>query len=385
MRIVQIGQFPLSPDIIRGGVESSVYGLASEQAAIHSVFVLDLPRFECEDSVDRMEEMIVYRFRNKGKHQKDSLSRITDILRVILSLKPDICHLHGTGPFNWKLYKALRNSKMPVVVTVHGLINVEKRKLLKKHFSLKALYQLVVQSSAERKLLSAVKEIIVDTKYVEEAIRKYHLISVPHMTVIPQGIDQRFYQLSCSKDSRVVLSVGAIAKRKGHLLLIQSFERLCKMAPDAHLTICGSLAETDYYGRIIEHLASSPFKDRISILTDVPREVLCRLYSQAHLFALHSQEESQGIALAEAMATGLPVVSTKVGGIPYVVTDGKTGLLVDYGDIASFSAAIEHILTLRDDWVKMSQDCRNAAQSYSWGIISEAVSQVYNSILNDIS
>lgn len=381
MRIIQIGQFPLSSDLIRGGVESSVYGLASEQSKEHSVFVFDIPRFDSKDSTERMGEMTVYRFKNKGRYQKDASSRIPEMVRIMVSLQPSICHLHGTSPLNWRLYKALRNKGIPVVVTVHGLINVEKRKSLKARFSLKTLYQLIVQSIAERRILNSAQEVIVDTAYVEETIRKYHLSSVPHMTVIPQGIHEKFFHFSCASDSREVLSVGAIAKRKGHLLLIQSFERLCERVPDVHLTICGSMAEADYYSKIKEYLLVCPYMDRISIITDATKDVLFDLYHRAHIFALHSQEESQGIALAEAMATGLPVVSTRVGGIPYVISEGTTGLLSDYGDTSSFSAALEQLMASQKDWVEMSQECRKAAQMYSWKTISEAVFVVYNSLL----
>ena len=379
MIIIQIGQFPLSPDIIRGGVESSVYGLASEQSRSHSVLVFDIPRFNGLDSIERMGEMTVYRFRNNGRHQKDASARIPEMMRIITSLRPTICHLHGTSPFNWKIYKALRRKGIPVVVTVHGLNNIEKKKSLKAHFSLKVLYQLIVQSGAERRILNSAKEVIVDTAYVEETIRKYHLSSFPHMTVIPQGIQDFYFHMHCSNDSREVLSVGAISKRKGHLFLIQSFEKLCDRMPNVHLTICGSMAESDYFFRIKEYLNSSPVKDRVSIITDAPKDELVNLYHKAHLFALHSQEESQGIALAEAMATGLPIVSTNVGGIPDVVSHGMSGLLIDFGDIGSFTDALEHLFSSQDDWIEMSRNCCKVAQKYSWKTISEAVSVVYNS------
>ena len=381
MRILQIGQFPMSPDLIRGGVESSVYGLATEQAKSHAVFALDIPRLNGADSIERIGEVTVYRFRNVGRYQKDASGRIPDMLKIITSLQPSICHLHGTSPFNWIVFDSLRKIGIPVVVTVHGLINVEKKKLLRKHFSLKTLYQLIVQSSAERRILKSAKEVIVDTEYVEKAIRAYHLSTIPHMTIIPQGIQDHFYHISCSDNSHEILSVGAISKRKGHLYLIQSFEKICEKIPDAHLTICGSMAESDYFMIIKEYLSASPYRNRISILTDVPKEELFNLYHKAHLFALHSQEESQGIALAEAMAAGLPVVATKVGGIPYVISDGVTGLLADYGDTISFSSFIEHLMSSHTDWVEMSRMCRKEALLYSWETISEAVSIVYDSML----
>ena len=99
------------------------------------------------------------------------------------------------------------------------------------------------------------------------------------------------------------------------------------------MTVCGIVSDKAYFKDVVEYVKASPCKDKISLLTNLPKDQLLTLYKQAHVFALHSQEESQGIVFAEAMAVGLPVVATNVGGIPYVVENGVTGLLSSYGDI----------------------------------------------------
>ena len=125
----------------------------------------------------------------------------------------------------------------------------------------------------------------------------------------------------------------------------------------------------------------SVMKDAIEEMDD--KQVADYLYSikdnnafsneqKASLFALHSQEESQGIALVEAMAVGLPVVSTTVGGIPFVVKDGETGLLSMYGDVDAFADNLIKLLKNDDLRKRMSQDARNAAQSYSWQNLAKA-------------
>ena len=110
MRIVQIGSFPLDRSLIKGGVESSVYGLALEQARTLNVSVIDMPRLGTEDSVEEQDGLTIYRFRNPGPHNKDSIKRIEDIVDVISGLKPDVCHLHGTGIFGWKMFKVLKKA-----------------------------------------------------------------------------------------------------------------------------------------------------------------------------------------------------------------------------------------------------------------------------------
>ena len=382
MIIVQIGIYPVSGQMISGGVEASVYGLARELSAGHQVFVMDYPRIGVDDSVEQEESLTVFRFRNRGTHNCDAVGRIREMVERIEALNPSVCHLHGTGFFGARFFDALRARGIPTVLTVHGLEEAERKKTLSVHFSPKALYQYLTQVPAERRLLRAAPEVIVDTEYVARSIRKYRNGTHPAIHVIPQGIDRRFFQLSCPETSATVLSVGAFINRKGHLLLVQAFEKVCRKSADARLVICGSKANGPCYRELADYIARSPFRDRISLRVDLSREELFPLFSQARVFALHSQEESQGIVLAEAMAAGLPVAATRVGGIPDVVTDGITGLLSAYGDIDSFAESIQTLLTSDSRRALMSQACREEAQRYSWSRIAEAVEAVYGSFLS---
>ena len=381
MRIVQIGSFTLDRSLIKGGVESSVYGLALEQARSLNVSVIDMPRLGTEDSVEEQDGLTIYRFRNPGPHNKDSIKRIEDIVDVISGLKPDVCHLHGTGIFGWKMFKVLKKAGIPVMLTVHGLASIEKKKALRQHFSFKSLYQYIIQSWCERSILSSLKTVIVDTKYVAHAIEAYHLRRTPRMAIIPQGIDKAYYDINCSAVSRTVLSVGSMSKRKGHDLLIQAFSIVAEKIKDISLVICGALADRSYYQALLSLAAGTHCSDRIFIKPNLRKDELYEQYSLAHIFALHTQEESQGIVFAEAMATGLPIVSTRVGGVPFVVTNGENGILVPYGDIDGFSQAIIKIMSLGDDWTTLSSNCRNKSHNYSWEVIARMIDNEYKLIL----
>ncbi len=380
MRIVQVGPYPVDPSVIRGGVESSIFGLVQEQSKSNDVFVMDIPRLSGTDNVEYFGAITVYRFSNNGKHQKDGTKRVKDIGRFISEIKPAICHIHSSNYFSWKLYRELSRLNIPVIVTVHGLSMIEKKKELKRQFSLKTLFQLCLQTYSERKLLQSVNDIIVDTKYVAETIKTYRLRRTPQMYVIPQGIDNRFFEMSPSLFSSEILSVGAISKRKGHLQLLKSFERVCDVNEKAHLTICGSLADAAYYKELISFLSMSKIKNRVTILINATQGELDNCYRCASIFALHSQEESQGIALVEAMATGLPVVSTRVGGIPWVVENERTGLLSEYGDIQSFANNMLILLESGELIQLMSDRGRESASRYSWSVISCEIQKLYSQI-----
>lgn len=386
MTIIQVGPYPISKDCIHGGVESSVYGLAHALAKQHCVYAVDFPRLGEIDINEQDEQILVYRFANHANYNQGAVKRVKDIVDVVCTLSPDVVHIHGTGLISYLLYCAFQKRGVKLMLTVHGLLHVEKKNALKRKFSLKNLYQYVVQSITEFRLLNHAKQIIVDTGYVAEQIRQYHrehkIYQLPNMHVIPQGINKHFLSLKCDRASNVILSVGSISRRKGHLLLLQAFDQVCKEVPNAKLVIAGVLAEQDYYNELQAYIQQSPNKANISLLVNLPQEELYELYQHAHIFALHSQEESQGIALVEAMATGLPVVATNVGGIPYVVDDERNGLLSNYNDNNEFSNHLIHLLKNHQFCIALSKNAEKEVNRYVWANIANDVFQSYSKINN---
>lgn len=375
--IIQIGPYPLSPDCIHGGVEASVYGVVQELAKSHIVDVFDLPRIGEKDKLEQLGNLTIHRYANLGSHNKDAVHRLAEMTRGIIALSPDICHIHGTGTISKELYFALRNNGMPIIVTVHGLLQEEKKQALKRRFSLKHLYQYLIQTRGEKQLLNAVPRVIVDTAYVEDKLREYQLRHTPEMHVIPQGIDETFYGINCNPDSRTLLSVGAISPRKGHIYTVEMFNNLRARGIEAKLRIIGSLADNAYYEQLQQKIAASPYSFDITLEANLPRKELLKAYADAKLFVLHSCEESQGIVFAEAMATGLPVVATRIGGIPYVVVDGTSGLLCPYADIETMTDSVERLLMDRKLWEQYSAAAQVIAKDYSWEEIAGRIINLY--------
>ena len=403
MQITQIGPYPLSPDCIHGGVEASVYGLVNElgservselvserlanstsaqrstlNAQRNVIDVFDLPRIGEKDRVERFGNLTVHRYANPGTHNKDAVLRLQEMVRDIVALRPDVCHIHGTGAISKELYFALQSQGLPMMLTVHGILREEKKQALLRKPSFKALFQYIVQSRDERTLLNTAPNIIVDTAYVEDKLRSYGLRHVPNMYVIPQGIDDTFYTINCNSHSHILLSVGAISPRKGHAYTIEMFNLLRKRGINARLRIIGSLADSAYYALLQQKITDSPYKADITLEVNLPRKDLLKAYADAKLFVLHSREESQGIVFAEAMATGMPVVATKIGGIPYVVADGKSGLLCPYSDVEAMADMVAKLLTDESLWQRYSEAAKEIAKGFSWTYIVNRIIRLYN-------
>ena len=384
MNIVQFGPYPLDNNCIRGGVESSVYGLAKALSKYHEIDVFDIPRINGKDTGKREGNIQIHRYCNHGIHNQDAVQRVDEILRDIIALHPDIVHVHGTGKISAIVYRALKEYGIKVLLTIHGLLHVEKKNQLRKKLSLRHLYQYYHQSRVEFEAIEATNVAIVDTEYVAIQVRELFnrgkINKLPQMHVIPQGINADYLMLNNQSYTPTILSIGAISERKGYLYLIKAFEIICAKHPQTSLCIAGTLADNRYYRLLQDYIAKSPYKKQIELKVNLPQEEILKLYQQATLFALHSQEESQGIVFAEAMAVGLPIVATKVGGVPFVVKNNMTGLLSEYGDATSFANNIITLLENRNMYDAFASAAKHKAQNYTWQSIAKQVEQLYNEI-----
>ena len=390
MNIVQIGSFPMDSSRIQGGVESSVYGLSSALIKKHTLCVVDVPRFDLfTDKVETIDEIKVFRFSNKGKSNTSALLRLKTIIATIRNQKPDICHIHTTSLFSLCVLVTLKLYKIPVIATVHGLAHIEKQNIWHKNRKVKNLIKYLTQSFTEFIFISISRVLIVDTTYVKEAIelyRKQHkILHLPVCKVIPQGINDVFFNLKDSPQTNQLLSVGSINKRKGHLFLIESMQKIKEYAPDFKLTIAGALSDQAYCQEMLSALKKYNLSENINIEVNAAFENILKMYQRAEVFVLHSEEESQGIVFCEAMAAGKPIVATTVGGIPWVVQNKVNGLLSGFGDIDTFAINIIKLMDDKKQRLKMAQANLIKAQEYNWEIIGDNIINLYKSIIYKIN
>jgi glycosyltransferase involved in cell wall biosynthesis len=138
-------------------------------------------------------------------------------------------------------------------------------------------------------------------------------------------------------DDFVVGHVGTLRKEKAHDILLKAFARLRKQRP-AKLLLVG---DGPFKGRIIEQVDSLGLE--VDVIFAGSRSDVPDLLKAMDLFVFPSRNEALGIALLEAMYGGLPIVAAKTGGIPEIVEDGKTGLLVESEDVEGFADAMLHL------------------------------------------
>jgi len=146
----------------------------------------------------------------------------------------------------------------------------------------------------------------------------------------------------------VVLSVGHLVIRKRHHVLIEAFAELVRSQPDAILLIVGGGFEPEYRKRLEGLVAKFELDDAVRFLGNVAAEDVARYYHTADIFALGTQREGCCNAVLEALACGVPVVTTPVGDNEHFVKDGVNGYIVPVDDVAGMATRIADAVERRD-------------------------------------
>lgn len=251
-----------------------------------------------------------------------------------LRARVDVVHAHAFGYFPTWAGRAVRSLRgTSLVITPHSDPGRDS--------PLSSLYARAVARGSLRKA----DRIVALTEREAEWLSG---LGVPRerIRVIPNGIDlEEFRDLPSrpvGSPTPVVLFVGRLyARQKGLEPLIEAFARVAP-ARKARLRIVGE--DWGGLGPLLDRAQQLGVADRVVATGPLSRADLLLEFASADLFVLPSLFEPFGIVLLEAMASGLPIVATRVGGIPEVAIDRRTALLVPPGDSAELGGAMEAVL-----------------------------------------
>jgi glycosyltransferase involved in cell wall biosynthesis len=203
----------------------------------------------------------------------------------------------------------------------------------------------------ERSALTYVRRVITTSQWTARTLATEG-VPVAHLRVVEPGVDRRKTRGSTDPKAAALpgapadilnlLCVGTLTPRKGHMVLLEALNEIRDRS--WHLTCAGSLLRDPRTVAAIQHqIDRLSLRKRVSLLGDLDREALERQYSRADVFVLPSHLEGYGMALAEAVAFGLPVVSTTAGAIPETVP-ANASILVAPGDSRALAKALSSIL-----------------------------------------
>lgn len=208
--------------------------------------------------------------------------------------------------------------------------------------------------------------IIVPSGYLRDIFKKVGLETI----VIPNIINtNRFAFRDRDKISPRLIMARHLEPEYNVGLAIKALKIIIERYPDARLTICGDGSEEVKLKELAESLKIA---NSVEFLGSVDNDKIADVYHRSDIFLNCSNVDNQPVAILEAFACGLPVVTTKAGGIPYMVENGKTGLLVELNDHEGMAKSVMQLVEDPQLAKKLVMDARDGLKRHGWGSIKLA-------------
>jgi glycosyltransferase involved in cell wall biosynthesis len=384
--------FPIS-----GGTGAYVYYLShSLQKLGHNVHVVARHSEDTEDTIDGIKVHYIkgtgnaltryWRFARSASKKIEEINKQIgfDIIHANLPLVPSfaipkdsakalVCAVHST----WKGEAIVTKKDNPKELNPNEKMMLRFNRVLRRY---------------ETQLMKRSDALIAVSRYTVGELTELYGIEEEKIHVIYNGVDINKFkprpdraelrrEFGLEEEKKIALFVGRLYHRKGLEILLHSIPPVIQEFGDVKFAISGTGFKKKEQS--LRDLAKElDIEDHVTFLGYVPDEKLPDLYSASDIFVLPAIYENFPFAILEAQATALPVISTKVGGIPEFLADNENGFLIDPGDPEQLT---QRILALLQD-PKLAEEMGRQGrklieEKFSWRLITSQVIDLYHKLL----
>lgn len=317
---------------------------------------------------------------NKNIHHASNSELIKYTLKAFLETrrlhkkeKYNLCFAWSTIPAGFVSYLLLVFYKLPYMVRVGGpdIPGFEER--------YKTIYKII---SPVIKLIWKKSRLII-SKCQTEYDMIYSINKKLPIKIIFNGVDtDKFTAKSyVEKEILTIICPARLIKRKGQEVLIKAIGNLKEKGIILKCNFVGDGDEKENYIKLASKLG---IEEQLNFKSYIPREKMLEEYHTADIFVLPSYNEGMSNALLEAMACGLPVIVTDVGGTDELVKDGENGYVFEKGDVGHLSKIMERMHCASYSIKSLGQESRQRVEKLSWEkIVGEFFTQVIENIIKD--
>ena len=313
--------------------------------------------------------------------RRDLLGHLLWYRVFLCDVRPSLIHVQHPLERCSNVREVLRleRLRLPLVVTAHSLFGEHPES---------AIYGQMAPNLRAAERIIAVSPHVADQAVAlgvhPDRVRVIRS-GVDTATFAPRDRRQARQALSLKAEAPLVLFVGNLEPRKQLDVLLRAVAELRSRAPEVELAIVGSGASAgadDQTERLRQLSRELDLRGAVHFAGAVDAETLLRWYAAADVFALPSSSEAQGIVALEAMACGLPVVASAVGGLLGTLEDGQTGYLVPPGDVPALTERILALLTEPARRARLGQAARRKVErDFSWEATVVSTIEVYREVL----
>jgi glycosyltransferase involved in cell wall biosynthesis len=301
-------------------------------------------------------------------HKSNRMLRLWDMLRTAYRVRHQYkaaqVDVYSGPAFIWAeaTCALLRLLKKPYVLTLHGG-NLPR-------FSQQ-------QPKRVKKLLATAEVVTTPSRFLQEQMIPYR----SDLVLLPNALDLQRYPFRLRDRAQPKLVwLRAFHEIYNPSLAIGALRVLADRFPEIHLTMIGPDKGDGSLERARDHASTLGVVEKIAIVGGVPKAKVGEWLNQGDIFLNTTNVDNAPVSLLEAMACGLCVVSTNVGGLPYLLNDGYNSLLVQPDNPETMALAIRRILTNPALGRQLSQNGRTKAEQHDWSVVLPQWQRLFHSI-----
>ena len=321
-----------------------------------------------------------------------SYNPYSDIRRVLEDFKPDIIHNQTSGPLALAIFRYAKKRNVPIVMTDHTYPDNLTQQVKLPKFAKKP-----INAAMNAYFMSFLRRSEYATLPTKQAItdllpKNHHSFKVP-VEALSNGIDlshftkgpaseEIYKKYAIPKNVPIVLYVGRIDPEKSLDILVNSFKKLIKEAPKAHLVMVGDGTAREKLEKMVKR---KKLGSQTHFIGRVVGDDLSQIYRTGTVFVITSKTETQSIVLMEAMASGLPAIAVNAGAVTELVKDGENGFIFEPNDTAGIASGINTIISNKELREKMSKNALKMIAKHDINYTLSRFEKIYNNVLRSRS
>ena len=369
IKLAVVTAFPRDPGRPMGGVEAVSVNLVQ---ALGEIPELDVHVVTTDHASDQAEQnswqgVTVHRLPHSGKSvllDAIGAGRRT-VQDFLMQLAPDVIHAHDVYGL------MVRDLAIPRVFTIHGFIHADTR--------LAGQRMALVRSWLWRRVETAgwaeQPHIISISPYVRERLTG---IARGVIHDIDNPIAPECFQIERREVPGTIFSAAVLTQRKNPLALVEALAQLHRAGINAKLRLAGPPVEAVYVANLQRRIEQLGLQQHVTLLGSISSAAVREELARASLFALVSFEEGAPMGIEEAMAVGLPVITSNRCGMPYMVRNGESGHLVNPNDTDDIANKLSDLLTNPLRRTSMGEKSRLIAQDrFHPSVVAQRTLEVY--------
>lgn len=373
MKVAIATHFPKDPSAPKGGVEAVSVNLVRGLAQLHDleIHVVTLDASIDANVICQWDDITIHRLAvSQGSVLLNSCGAWRHILqKYLIDIQPDLVHSHDT-------YGIMTTGlKLPRVFTIHGFIYgdtlLSKKKL--------AWLRSRIWRFFETRAWAEQPHIISISPYVRERLNG---IAKGVIHDIDNPVAEEFFHICRKEKKGTIFSAAVISPRKNTLALVNAFAKVADQYSHASLRLAGTVVDADYGNLIKNEIQKMGLTKRVHLLGNLTSSEVYNELAYASIFALISLEENSPMGIEEAMAVGIPVITSNRCGMPYMVRHGESGYLVNPQKQDGIVSRFQTLLADQTVSLSMGNDGRQIAiERFHPAIIAKKTRQVYLEVL----